>query len=246
MRTILSIIFVVFFLLFSLPIMGIEWIIGKFNKPLADISMLRIVQWTFRCVMFLSGVKLVVKGKENIPTDEAVLYIGNHRSYFDIVTTYSLCPTLTGYISKDGVNKVPILGMVMKRLYCLFLKRDDAKQGLKTILTAIDYVKNGISICIFPEGTRNKDYEHPYDLLPFKEGSFKIAQKTNCKIIPMAIVGTAEVLEKNFPWIHKNVVTIIYGEPIVPSDLDKDTQKKIGSYCQEIISDMLAPYRTTT
>ncbi len=239
MRTIIVLVFVILFLLFCLPIMGIEWIISKFNKEAADISMLRIVQWAFRCVMFISGIKLVIKGQENVPKDEAVLYIGNHRSYFDIVTTYPLCPTRTGYISKTGIRKVPILGLVMQRLYCLFLDREDPKQGLKTILTAIDHIKSGISICVFPEGTRNKDREHPYQLLPFKEGTFKIAQKTNCKIIPMAITGTAEVFEHHFPWIHKNIVTITYGKPIIPSELDKETQKKLGSYCQQALSDLL-------
>lgn len=97
------------------------------------------------------GVHLTVEGKEHVPTDQAVLYIGNHRSIFDIVITYAQCPNLTGYISKDGVNKVPLLGIWMRRLYCLFLDRKDLKQGLKTILTAIDQVKSGISICIFPE-----------------------------------------------------------------------------------------------
>ena len=154
MRTILVVLYVFLFLLLGLPVLGIEWIISKFNKQATDISQLRIVQWGFRCVSFLSGIKLTVKGEENVPTDQAVLYIGNHRSFFDIVVTYARCPGLTGYISKDGVNKVPILGIWMRRLYCLFLDRKDLKQGLKVILTAIDQVKSGISICIFPEGTR--------------------------------------------------------------------------------------------
>ena len=153
MRTILVVLYVFLFLLLGLPVLGIEWIISKFNKQAADISQLRIVQWGFRCVSFLSGIKLTVKGEENVPTDQPVLYIGNHRSFFDIVVTYARCPGLTGYISKDGVNKVPILGLWMRRLYCLFLDRKDLKQGLKVILTAIDQVKSGISICIFPEGT---------------------------------------------------------------------------------------------
>lgn len=240
MRTIIAVIYVILFLIVMLPIMGVEWIIGKFNRRAADISQLRIVQWAFRCVMFICGVKLVVKGKENIPIGEPVLYIGNHRSFFDTVTTYSLCPDLTGYIAKDGVNKVPILGMVMKRLYCLFLKRDDPRQGLKVILTAIEYVKQGISINIFPEGTRNKDKEHPETMLPYKEGSFKVAQKSGCKILPMAITGTADILENHFPWVHKGTVVVRFGEPIVMSELDKNTQKHIGVYCQQKVLDMLS------
>lgn len=102
----------------------------------------------------------------------------------------------------------------MRRLYCLFLDRKDLKQGLKTILTAIDQVKSGISICIFPEGTRNRDREDATMLLPFKDGSFKIAQKTGCPIIPMALTGTADIL-KSFPWLHRAEVKLTYGEPII-------------------------------
>lgn len=239
MRTILILIFLFFYLVLGLIVLGVEWIISKFNKPLADIQMLRIVQWGFRCIMFLSGIHLEVEGYENVPKDEAVLYIGNHRSFFDIVATYALCPSLTGYIAKSGMNHVPILRIFMKRVYCLFLERDDVKQGLQVILQAISYVKNGISICIFPEGTRNKDSEHPNSLLPFKEGSFKIAQKTGCKIIPMAIQGSADIFENHFPWVHKGIIRVTYGAPIVLSELDKDQQKKLGAYCQNVIAGML-------
>ena len=239
MRTILVVLYVFLFLLLGLPVLGIEWIISKFNKQAADISQLRIVQWGFRCVSFLSGIKLTVKGEENVPTDQPVLYIGNHRSFFDIVVTYARCPGLTGYISKDGVNKVPILGLWMRRLYCLFLDRKDLKQGLKVILTAIDQVKSGISICIFTEGTQNKDAEHQNTLLPFKEGSFKIAQKTKCPIVPMVLTGTADVFENHFPWVKSTKVTLTYGKPIYVSELSKENQKRLGSYCEKIIQDML-------
>ena len=68
----------------------------------------------------------------------------------------------------------------MRYLHCLFLDRKDIKQGLKTILTAVDKVKSGISICIFPEGTRNRNKDE-LDMLPFHEGSFKIATKPNAR-----------------------------------------------------------------
>ena len=103
-------------------------------------------------------------------------YIGNHRSYFDIVLSYSRCPIRTGYIAKKEMERYPLLSNWMRYLHCLFLDRKDIKQGLKTILTAIEKIKSGISICIFPEGTRNKNKDE-LELLPFHEGSFKIASK---------------------------------------------------------------------
>lgn len=239
MRTIITVLYVFLFLILGLPVLGIEWIISKFNKAHADMVQLRIVQWGLKCVAFISGVKLTVIGEENVPMDEPVLYIGNHRSFFDVVVTYARCPGLTGYIAKDGVNKVPIFRIWMKRLHCIFLKRDDMKEGLKVILKAIEYVKSGISICIFPEGTRNKDRDNPTSLLPFKEGSFKIASKTGCKIVPMALIGTADILENHFPWIHSTDIKLIYGEPIDVSALDKDQQKHLGAYCQTVVEELI-------
>lgn len=239
MRTIITVIYIFLFLILGLPVLGIEWIISKFNKAHADMVQLRIVQWGLKCVAFISGVKLTVIGEENVPKDEPVLYIGNHRSFFDVVVTYARCPGLTGYIAKDGVNKVPIFRIWMKRLHCIFLKRDDMKEGLKVILKAIEYVKSGISICIFPEGTRNKDKDNPTSLLPFKEGSFKIASKTGCKIVPMALIGTADILENHFPWIHSTDIKLIYGEPIDVSALDKDQQKHVGAYCQTVVEELI-------
>ena len=239
MRTIITVLYILLFLILGLPVLGIEWIISKFNKAHADMVQLRIVQWGLKCVAFISGVKLTVIGEENVPRDEPVLYIGNHRSFFDVVVTYARCPGLTGYIAKDGVNKVPIFRIWMKRLHCIFLKRDDMKEGLKVILKAIEYVKSGISICIFPEGTRNKDRDNPTSLLPFKEGSFKIASKTGCKIVPMALIGTADILENHFPWIHSTDIKLIYGEPIDVSALDKDQQKHVGAYCQTVVDELI-------
>ena len=239
MRTIITVLYIFLFLILGLPVLGIEWIISKFNKAHADMVQLRIVQWGLKCVAFISGVKLTVIGEENVPMDEPVLYIGNHRSFFDVVVTYARCPGLTGYIAKDGVNKVPIFRIWMKRLHCIFLKRDDMKEGLKVILKAIEYVKSGISICIFPEGTRNKDKDNPTSLLPFKEGSFKIAIKTGCKIVPMALIGTADILENHFPWIHSTDIKLIYGEPIDVSALDKNQQKHVGAYCQTVVEELI-------
>ena len=165
MRTISVVLFVVLFLILSIPIMLAEWIIGKFNQDLRDKSSLRIVQWAFRCVLFLSGTEITVIGEENVPKDEPVLYIGNHRSYFDVVITYARVPRLCGYISKKEIDRIPLLHIWMRYLHCLFLDRDNIREGLTVILNAINKVKTGISICIFPEGTRNTSGE---DFLPFR------------------------------------------------------------------------------
>lgn len=235
-RLIIALLFAVLFLILTIPLLIVEWIIRKFNRYAADISSLRIIQWVFRVIAFICGVKLTVIGEENVPKDEAVLYIGNHRSYFDIILTYSRCPRLTGYIAKDVMGKVPLLNIWMKRLYCLFLDRKDMKKGLQTILTGIDQVKNGISMCIFPEGTRNRTAE---EMLPFKGGSFKIAERTGCPILPMAITGSADILENHVPKIRPAHVIIQYGAPIRLEELAPEDRKHLSSYVQNEIHRML-------
>ena len=184
----------------------------------------------------MTSVKATIIGEENIP-DEPVLFVGNHRSFFDILLTYSRCRRLTGYVAKKEMEHIPLLSTWMRFVYCLFLDRENPKEGLKTILTAIDYIKKGISICIFPEGTRNKGEE--LSMLPFKDGAFKIATKTGCAIIPISMNNTAAIFENQFPKIRKVHVVIEYGKPIYPNELDKETKRHIGDYVENIIRETI-------
>lgn len=237
-RFIIVCICVIGYLILSIPILLVEWIIGKFNPRAKDISSLRIIQTIFRFILKVTGADITIIGHENVPKDQAVLYIGNHRSFFDILLTYVHCPDLTGYIAKKEMEPIPLLSTWMRYLHCLFLDRKDIKEGMKTILTAIEKVKNGISICIFPEGTRNKG-NNELELLPFHEGSFKIATKSGCPIIPMAISNSAEIFENHFPKIKPCKVVVEYGKPIYPEQLSKEDKKRLGAYTQGIILEML-------
>lgn len=234
LRFILTATFVVLFLILSIPLMFITWIIGKVNPDVKSRSSLAIVNWAFRVVVFLSGTKVIALGEENIPKDTAVLYVGNHRSFYDIILTYIRVPRPTGYVAKKEMLKVPLLSIWMKHLHCLFLDRDNIKEGMKTILTAIEKAKSGISICIFPEGTRNKTAD---TFLPFHEGSFKIAEKAGVPIIPMTIVNSSAIFEDHFPKIKRTTVIIEYGKPLFISDLPKEDRKFVGAKVKGIIED---------
>ena len=126
-RTLIIVIIVLAYLILGIPVLLIEWVIGKFNPRAKDYSCLRLVQAAFKLIMFAAGTKLTVIGEENVPKDQAVLYVGNHRSYFDVIMTYARCPRLTGYIAKVEMLRYPLLRDWMKALYCLFLDRDDIK-----------------------------------------------------------------------------------------------------------------------
>lgn len=234
-RLILVAIFLILFLVIFSPALIVEWIIGRFNPERKSKSSLWLVQKAFGIILFLSGTKVDVIGRENIPDDQPVLYVGNHRSYFDIVIGYRLIKGECGFIAKKEMEKIPFLRRWMKNIHCLFLDRKNIKEGLKTILAGIDKVKHRISIWIFPEGTRNRDA----GMMEFKEGSMKIAEKTGCPIIPVAMTGTAEIFEKHIPWIKKSHVTVTFGKPIDIKTLEKDQKKFLGAYTRDVILSML-------
>lgn len=237
MRLIIDAIFLAAYLILGIPVLLVLCLIGKVEKwnYASDLIALRLVQWAFKVMIWIAGTKAIVIGEENVPKDQPVLYIPNHKSSFDILLLYSRVPGLTGFVSKDSMGKFYLLRDWMKKLHCLFLNRENPREGLKTILQGIENIKNGISMCIFPEGTRNKTDE----MMAFKEGSLKMAEKTGCLIIPVALTNTAEIFENHMPWIRPCKVVIEYGTPIDPKTLSREEQKHLGALCRDRIQEML-------
>ena len=231
-RFILVLSFLILFLIFSIPLVIIEWFIGKKNPALKDAISQSVIKWAFRCCNFMAGVKVDYIGLENIPGEGAFLYVGNHKSYFDILLTYVCFPRPTGYVAKVEMEKVPLLATWMRNIHCLFLDRHNIKEGMKAILKGIEKIKSGISICIFPEGTRNSN---PDEFLPFHEGSFRMAEKANCPIIPISINNSRAVWEAQLPRIKKSHVIIEFGKPIYLESLSKEERKFLGAYVQKEI-----------
>ncbi len=235
-------IFVVILLLGFLAASGLPLLIGekllwKNDTKRWQEYCLKVVQSMFRLLLRVTGSTVIVKGRENIP-DQAVLYVGNHRSYFDILVGYVTVPGLTGFVAKREMLRYPVLRRWMQNVNCLFLDREDIKAGLKTILDGIEKIKKGVSIWIFPEGTRNTNYD-VLDMLPFKEGSLKIAEKSGCPVVPVAITGTQEIFEQHIPFMRPSRVTIEFGEPFYIKDLTSEERKHVGAYTEKLIREML-------
>ena len=205
---------------------------GQVDPVAVEEESTQMVRNIFEKLLKMAGVTVEVRGYENIPQDRPVLYVGNHRSYFDILVGYTTVPGLMGFVAKKEMEKIPLLSKWMLNVNCLFLDRNNIKEGLKTILAGIEKVRRGVSVWIFPEGTRNKN-EQLSDLLPFKEGSLKIAEKSGCPVVPVAIKGTAEVFEKHIPLICPSHVVIEFGEPFIVKELDPENRKFVGAYTRE-------------
>ncbi len=228
-RLLLALIYVVFFLILTMPLMLISYLMGKKNRTAGDRLANSVVMWGFRCVSFICGIKLEVTGRDKVPSDGGVLYVANHRSIFDIVIGYPLCKCPTGVIAKKSINNVPLLNVWMRILHCQFLDRKNPRSGLNVIMKAIELEKEGVSVLIFPEGTRNRDYTSD-KLLEMHNGSFKIAVKSGAMIQPFVMLGTENILIRHIPFVKRTKVKVRFLDPIDPKALDKETLKNIGKY----------------
>ena len=235
MRSVLVLAFLFLFLVLMIPVHFILLLIGQFNKELRFRIGNAIVYWAFRWELFQAGVHITVKGLENIP-DDPVLFVSNHRSYFDILVLHTTSTKRPGFVAKAEMDKFPLLNWGMRNICCVFLDRNDLRSGVEMIRKGAEQIKSGHSMVICPEGTRNQQAE----MLPFKEGSLKMAEKAACPVVPVTLIGTDGLLEARPGFdIRSGNVTVVYGEPFYMKDLPKEQRKHAGAYVQQIIADTM-------
>lgn len=181
------------------------------------------------------GAKINVYGRENIPMDRSCVFISNHQGYADIVAIfYALKDKQTGFIAKDDVKNVPFLGRWIRETRGFFLDRSNSRAALKMMQQAGEYLKDGFSLVIFPEGTRSKSNE----MGEFKGGSFKLATKYKVPIVPITIDGSYAIYEKNNR-IMGNEITITIHKPIETDSLSRAEASALSAEVENIIKSQL-------
>ena len=211
------------------------------DKDKLDNYYKNVVLFIFDLVIKIAGVKIHVSGKENLRAldeEKAIFIISNHRGYFDILTGYTVLRRKCGIVAKASLGKVPILGYWMKKIHCLFLDRSNLRSGAMMVVDAIRLMDSGISIWIFPEGTRNKN-DDPTSLLPFKAGVFKIPEKTDSYILPMAIINSENVFEKHLPRVKSADVYIGIGKAFKLSELSDADRQNTDEYSRGLMKDLI-------
>lgn len=183
------------------------------------------------------GVKLrvIYKNRKNINAlerEQGIIFVCNHQSNLDIPVIVSALHMDVGFVAKHEMKTWPFFNIWMKKSKCVFLNRENPREGIKDIKEAVKVVKDGYPIVIFPEGERTLDGE----ILRFKKGSFKLATETNGIIVPLTLKGTFDI-QKRGEWKMKRnqMVTVIVDEPIYVSSLSKEEIKDLSTRVREII-----------
>ena len=192
----------------------------------------KVVSIWSKFVMTISGAKVNVIGLENLPKDQTVLFISNHQSNFDIPLLLSSIDIPKGFIAKKELERWPFISTWMKYINCIFMDRDNLRKSAESIVEGINLLKSGYSMVIFPEGTRSKG--KPVD--EFKGGSFKLATKSKCPIVPLTINGTYKLLEANNNMIKGADIELVIHPPIDINKLNKEELEKLPETVHSIIS----------
>lgn len=189
-------------------------------------------------LMKLAGVTITVEGRENIPAGRACVFVANHRSYYDIPVMLTQMDAPHGLVAKKEVEKIPLVRGWMRLLHCVFLDREDPRKAMASLNEAIENVKKGYSMTIFPEGTRNKGEEGT--LNEFKGGAFRIATKAKAPVVPVALTGTRDVMENNRFWLMKPAhVTVRILPAIETAGMSRDEVKELPERTAQIIQSNL-------
>ena len=184
-------------------------------------------------VLRLSGVKYTVEGRENIPKGSACVFVGNHRSYFDIPLMLVCLDEPHGVLSKKQLGKIPLLSRWMKLLGCVYVDREDVRASVQALNEAAQVVQSGRSFTIFPEGTRYTGEEGRTG--EFKNGAFRIAIKTGAPVVPVAILGSRDLYENHHHIITPGTVRVQILKPIQTTGMTKAEQKQLPQAVRQAI-----------
>lgn len=194
-----------------------------------------VTHWC-RALLRLAGVTVTVTGRENIPP-EPVVFVANHRSYYDIPLMLTCLDRPHGILAKSETKKIPLVHRWMDLLGCVYVERDDVRASMRALNQGIEFVQAGNSFVIFPEGTRNKGEEGT--TLEFKAGAFRIATKTGADLVPVVIHRSRDIMENNHMWMHPTAVEVEILPPVPVKGLDKAGQKELPAKVQGLIQERL-------
>ena len=215
-----------------------SFFISKKKKYTEDSKYYRFLLYACtKIVLFVARIKYKVTGLEKIPTDSRFLLVENHRANFDPIITWDIINKLNNpkanltYISKPENFKYLVFGKILHRCCFLPIDRENPRSSMRTLMEAADFIKQDkFSVCVYPEGTRNKTDE---PLLEFHNGLFKIAQMAKVPIV-IATVKNSEQLMKNFPF--KKTVMQFDVLDVLPTDkVIEYKTNEIGEYVREVM-----------
>jgi len=189
-------------------------------------------------LLFLLGIRIKAFFQEKLPAERVYVFMCNHQSQLDIpVLEKVLEPYNIRFLAKKSLFQIPFFGWGIKALGYVPIEREETKKGLQSLYVCIERLKQGISLVIFPEGTRSIDGK----LLPFKSAPFIVPIKTKTPVVPVAIKGTKDILPKGKLWfsLKRKEVKVYVGRAISTENFSLKQRKELSQIVRKEIENFL-------
>ncbi|MCI0356816.1 MAG: 1-acyl-sn-glycerol-3-phosphate acyltransferase [Acidobacteria bacterium] len=170
----------------------------------------RLCMWAAWTGVRLAGIKVKVEGRERLESGRNYIFMCNHVSNVDPPIVAPLIPPRTSVLVKKEVFRIPVLSRAMRMGSLVPVDRRNREAAIESLSAAGEVLRSGVSMMIFPEGTRSPDGR----LLPFKKGPFYLAMETGVPVVPMTILGTYEIMPKGSFAIRPGTATVIFHDPV--------------------------------
>jgi len=194
-------------------------IMGSFFDRTGKFPHLVARSWA-RSILFASRIKVTVRGLSNIDPGRSYIFMSNHQSNFDIPVLLAYLKVQFRWLAKAELFRIPLFGIAMKRAGYISIDRSDRRSAFASLKKAAETVKNGVSVLIFPEGTRSRDGS----IRPFKKGGFVLAIDSGVPIVPVVLHGTWSIMPRDKLRIESGNVMLEITEPIDTLNFTRKTK----------------------
>lgn len=222
-------------------VLGIATIISSFFTRTGNFPHLIARAWA-NAILFVSGVRVTVTGVSHIDPDKSYIYMPNHQGNFDIPVLLGRLPVQFRWLAKEEVFRIPIMGRGMRACGYISIDRSDRQSAFKSLERAVETIRDGTSVVIFPEGTRSVDGK----LKSFKKGGFVIAADAGVPIVPVAIHDTWEIMPKKRFLIKPRDVLLEIRAPVDTTGYSRETKNELMEKIRRIIKERLDRGREKT
>jgi len=188
-----------------------------------------------RMICWCAGVKVTVVGQENLDGGKTYIFAANHQSQFDIFALQGYLGFDFRWMAKKELFAIPIFGAGMRAAGYISVDRSRGRQALQSLNEAAQQINDGTSVIIFPEGTRSVDGQ----LQAFKSGAMVLAIKAQVPIVPVAIVGTHEILAKGKLLSRPGRVMIRLGQPVDTTQFKLAEKQELASRLHQEVAKLL-------
>ena len=196
-------------------------------------SLHKIARLWGKSILFVGRVEMSVKGLSNIDPSAPYIYMPNHQSNFDIPVLLGHLTVQFRWLAKVELFKIPIFGRAMRKAGYISIDRNNRESAIKSLNVAANKIKSGVSVLIFPEGTRSRDGK----IQPFKKGGFVMAIESGVPIVPVVITGTRSLMTKGKFRVNAGHVTMVIHKPIDTSAYTRETKEALMESVRRVICD---------